>query len=417
MPFKAFVFSAQQHLQSCTGHPFRRSHLYELLAAAFGLRSYAAMTSLGFLTDAGIGPSHPTITPTLLERLSQLGYPSAISLSAAQALTELASVQQLGFIHLEQLQQISIPDSESCDTEDDDWDDWEDEEGEGEEPAESMVPAAIEPLPTLRQLQASPLLITLLEQAADSGCPEVHFILAALHRCKRPNSYLYDEARKGRALSSVERSWVEAYPAEKERFDRYTKHLHYAATHGIRQAALECAEVFNDSRFYQLAEQGTGVVDVWGMIKAAPTEQDRQHWLRVAAERGSWRALEELAYGYEYDSVESESSTWALRQMAEAGDLQAMRELAQLAIDSEDLQQAWLWQHLALLLNEDLTRSTMRAYHEGGFYAGQEYDDDCGGPMYFDGNIGLHLPALDPATDIRVREQAVHMFQALNSPD
>lgn len=413
MPFKALAFSAQQHLQSRTGHPFRRSHLYELLAAAFGLRSHAAMTSLGFLTDTGIGPSRPTITPTLLERLAQLGYPSAISLSAAQALTELASAQQLGFILLEQLQQIAIPDSEPSDTADDDWDDWEDEEGE--EPVESVVPTAIEPLPTLRQLQTSPLLIALLGQAADSGRPEVHFILAALHRCKRPNSYLYDEARNGRTLNSLERSWVEAYPAEKERFDRYAKHLHYAATHGIRQAALEYAEAFNDSRFYQLAEQGTGDLDVWGMIKAAPTEQDRQHWLRLAAEQGSWRALEELAYGYEYES--GESSTWALRQMAEAGNLQAMRELAQLALDSKDLQQAWLWQHLALLLNEDLTRSTMRAYHEGGLYAGRDYDDDCGGPMYFDGNIGLHLPALDPATDLRVREQAVRMFQVINSPD
>lgn len=121
MPFKALAFSAQQYLQSRTGHPFRRSHIYELLAAAFGLRSHAAMTSLGFLTDTGIGPSHPTITPTLLERLAQLGYPSAISLSAAQGLTELASAQQMGFIRLEQLQQIAVLDSEPTDTEDDDW--------------------------------------------------------------------------------------------------------------------------------------------------------------------------------------------------------------------------------------------------------------------------------------------------------
>lgn len=409
MPFKALAFSAQQYLQSRTGHPFRRSHIYELLAAAFGLRSHAAMTSLGFLTDTGIGPSHPTITPTLLERLAQLGYPSAISLSAAQGLTELATAQQMGFIRLEQLQQIAVLDSEPTDTEDDDWDDWEDEEDE--EPNDSVVPAAIEPLPSLRQLQESPLLIALLEQAAESGRPEVHFILAALHRCKRPNSYLYDEACKGRALNSVERNWVEAYPAEKTRFDRYAKHLHYAATHGIRQAALEYAEAFNDSRFYQLAEQETGDVDVWGMIKAAPTEQDRQHWLRIAAEQGFWRALEELAYGY----GSGESSIWALRQMAETGDLQAIRELAQIALDSKDLQQAWLWQHLALLLNEDLTHSTMRAYHDGGLYAGQEYDDDCGGPMYFDGDIGLHLPALDPETDHRIQEQAVHLFQALRS--
>ncbi len=272
-----------------------------------------------------------------------------------------------------------------------------------------MAHVAIEPLPSLIQLQASPLLITLLEQAAESGRPEAHFILAALHRCLRPNSYLYDEALKGRALNSVERSWAETYPAEKKRFDRYADHLHFAATHGIRQAALEYAEAFNDSRFYQLAEQGAGEVDVWGMIKAAPTEQDRQRWLRVAAEQGSWRALEELAYDY----GSGENRTWALRQMCEAGDLHAMREAAQIAIDSKDLQLAWLWQHLALLLSQDLTQSTMRAYHEGGLYAGQEYDDDCGGPMYFDGDSGLHLPALDSETDHRIQEQAAHLFQSL----
>jgi hypothetical protein len=135
--------------------------------------------------------------------------------------------------------------------------------------------------------------------------------------------------------------------------------------------------------------------------------------LQVAGEQGSWRALKELAYGCEYEG--GESSIWALQQMAEAGDLQAMRELAQLALDSNDLQQAWLWQHLALLLNEDFTRSTMRAYHDGGLYAGHDYDDDCGGPMYFDGDEGLNLPPLDPPANQRAREQAARLFASLNA--
>ncbi|MOA04018.1 hypothetical protein D3C78_1235500 [compost metagenome] len=99
--------------------------------------------------------------------------------------------------------------------------------------------------------------------------------------------------------------------------------------------------------------------------------------------------------------------------MAEGGDIDAMRTLAEAAMEGNDLEQAWLWQHLALLLDEDLTRSTLRAYHDGGLYAGQLYDDDCGGPLYVDGDEGLDLPPLDQQADQRARELAARLFEAL----
>jgi hypothetical protein len=406
MPLKAFAFTAQQQLQSRTGHPFRRSHLYELLAASFGLHSHAALIAQGFVTDAGIGPVHPAVSPVLLERLSQLGYPSTLQQAAASTLVELASHTQLGFIHLEQLQQVATPDSSpSRDAdEDDDWDDW--EEGDDDHPDHTTAASPSEPLPSLEQLRNSRLLMTALEQAADAPQAEAHFVLAALHRCKKPNSYLYDESRKGRALSVIEQRWADAYPAEKARFDRYTHHLRCAAALGSRQAALESAVVFDDPGFYRLAEQGSGPIDAWGMINAAPSEQDRHHWLRIAAEQGSWQAIEELAWA---------GDPWALRQMAEGGDIDAMRTLAEAALAGNDLEQAWLWQHLALLLDEDLTRSTLRAYHDGGLYAGQDYDDDYGGPLYVDGDEGLDLPPLDLQADQRAREQAASLFSSLQA--
>lgn len=405
MPLKAFAFTAQQQLQSRTGHPFRRSHLYELLAASFGLHSHAALIAQGFVTDAGIGPVHPAVGPVLLERLSQLGYPSTLQQAASSTLVELASHAQLGFIHLEQLQQVATPNSSpSRDADaDDDWDDWEDDD---DHPEHALAASPVEPLPRLEQLRDSRLLMTALEQAADASQAAAHFVLAALHRCKKPNSYLHDEARKGRALNVIEQRWADAYPAEKARFDRYTHHLRCAATLGSRQAALESAVVFDDPGFYRLAEQGSGPIDAWGMINAAPSEQDRRLWLRIAAEQGSWQALEELAWS---------GDPWALRQMAEGGDLDAMRTLAEKALKGNDPEQAWLWQHLALLLDEDLTRSTLRAYHDGGLYADQLYDDDCGGPLYVDGDEGLDLPPLDPQADQRAREQAARLFAALQA--
>jgi hypothetical protein len=38
MTIKQLAFDAQQHLQAQTGTTFKRSHVYELLAAAFGFK-------------------------------------------------------------------------------------------------------------------------------------------------------------------------------------------------------------------------------------------------------------------------------------------------------------------------------------------------------------------------------------------
>ena len=42
MTIKELAYSAQQHLQASTGSPLKRAHIYELLAASFGFKSYAA---------------------------------------------------------------------------------------------------------------------------------------------------------------------------------------------------------------------------------------------------------------------------------------------------------------------------------------------------------------------------------------
>ena len=43
MTIKELAFSAQQHLQVSTGTQIKRAHIYELMAAAFGFGSYAAL--------------------------------------------------------------------------------------------------------------------------------------------------------------------------------------------------------------------------------------------------------------------------------------------------------------------------------------------------------------------------------------
>lgn len=412
MPFKAIAFSAHQHLENATGQRFRRSHIYELIAAALGERSHAALVSCGYLTDASIGPSFPAITPMLMERLARLGYASTVANDAAAAVVELGSRLHLGFVRTERLLELSSPKSgvhAPCD------DDWEDDLCDPDnEDIESLsaddAPHVSDPL-TLESLRTSPLLMASLSQAAAVGRVDAHFVLAALYRCSKPNRYLYDEALKGRVLNSAEQRWVAAYPAEQEQFDRYARHLHLAATHGSRHACLEYADVFNEPSFYRMAEDGSGPVDAWRMYELAITSQQRERWLREAAEQGLWDALETLGFGHE--SGPAETRVWALRKMAEAGDLEAIRESARLAIGSGRLVDAWLWQHLALMLGKDLTRSTMRAYHDGGHYAGLDYDDEYGGPLYVDGDEGLNMPAIDSEADLRAKDEAQRLFEGL----
>lgn len=59
--------------------------------------------------------------------------------------------------------------------------------------------------------------------------------------------------------------------------------------------------------------------------------------------------------------------------------------------------------YLAEHLGTDLRESTLRAYHDGGMFAGQEYDDDQGGPLYVDGDKGVQLESLSALDDTRAR--------------
>ena len=61
---------------------------------------------------------------------------------------------------------------------------------------------------------------------------------------------------------------------------------------------------------------------------------------------------------------------------------------------------------LSLLHGVDLTRSAMRAYHDGGPNDGEFYHSDFGGPLYVDGEKALVLPALEEAEQRRATSLA-----------
>lgn len=393
MTLKELAHAAQQHLQSHASQPVRRSHVHELLAAAFSYRSWAAFLSDALLADAGAGDAPDGGAAALSGRALQLGYGQADAVGMAGALLSFIAAHQLTCVRWSELHALQAPmapaDEGDADYEDDG------DGGETDDPGLDST-ASVSPTMPRERLLGSPLLLDGLEQAAQ-GDPAVHALLAALYRCERPNPYLHEESLKGRVLSVVERRWVDEYLQLEPRFRRYEQHLKAAARGGVRQAAAEYAGAFDSREFYELAERMTGEVDADQMARIAGTPASRARWLREAAEQGSASALQQLAGG---------GDEWALERLAGQGDSVTLRALAEEALERGDLVRAWVWQHLALLHGVDLTRSTMRAYHDGGPNDGEFYDSDFGGPLYVNGEEALVLPALEEAEQRRATSHA-----------
>ena len=391
MTLREFAHSAQQHLQTLAGLPVKRSHVHELLAAAFGYSSWAAFRSESLLADAGVGERLAGTSPQLIGRAVQLGYGQTASVLLADALVAFAMAQQVSCIRWVDVREalVVVPvlvDESRLDDEDEDWDD----EDEGPQPARIAGPDS-------HPFLSSPLLLDSLEQMAEGADGQVHHVLATLYRCKRPNPYLHEESLKGRPLTRIEQVWVDEYLLAEPRFRKYEAHLKAAALAGVRPAAVEYAAVFDSREFFELAERMTGDVDADRMARIAGTPDARAAWLRTAAEGGSDSALRTLA---------GNGDAWAQERLAEHGDIDALRDLAERAVENGDLMKAWTWQHLALLNGVDLTVSTKRAYHDGGQQHGEFYDSDFGGAMYADGDEGLRLPPLQIAEDQRAKSLA-----------
>lgn len=387
MTLKELAHLAQQTLQTRAGCPVRRSHVHELLAAAFGHGSWAAFLSESVLADAGVGSAPTGGLPGLVGRAVQLGYPQPAA--TALATTVLAFVAEHGLaavpwadLRTALLPAPSIDDTGDLDADDEDGGDEWDDEPDAEVPAEASVALG----PARSELLASPLLLSSLEQAAAASNPQAHHLLASLLRCGRPNPYLYEESLKGRVLTAIERGWVEDYLRLEPRYRKYESHLKAAALGGVRAAALEYGKAFEAPEFIAMADRMTGEVDALEMARVAPSEESRERWLRTAAQQGSRSALEALA---------ADGDAWAEDQVAAWADGHWLRVAAERAIDAGDALRAWTWQYLALERGADLTRSTMAAYHDGGERDGEFYDSDFGGPLYAAGDEALELPEMD----------------------
>lgn len=392
MTLKQLAHTAHHQLQSACGTPMPRSHVHELLAAAFGYGSWAAFRVDCVLCDAGIGDIPPENGPALAGRALQLGLPQHACPVVASTLHGLLLERRIGAMRWHDVEALTRPTASASQgskiegraDEDEDDLDFDDEEA----PAPSPAPAA--------RLAASVLLLH--ELASRDMSPHVHHQLAGAFRCRKPNPYLYEESLKGRVLTKQEQDWVDQYLVDAPQYRAYEHHLRRAALGGVRPAAAEYAGEFEDTTFYERAQQMEGDVDARIMANLAPTAEQRHQWLRAAADQGSYQALDDLAHA---------GDAWAMERLAREGDIDALRALAEQAVAAGDALRAWAYQNFASTLGVDLTESTYRALHSEGEHAGEVYDSDFGGPMHVDGLPAVELPNLDDDGHARARDMAM----------
>lgn len=354
MTIKELAYSAQQYLQSNTDSTFKRSHIYELLAASFGFGSYASLCSESILTQQG---STATLTQQYPEKIIQrsidLGYRSTIADAIASQLPVYLKERNINVVNLSDL--VS-----------DLYDQYQQSGGcpqwEGEFPS---------------------ILIDGLESLASRGEQLAHFGLALIYAPEEEaveGEYWYSQGQRGRELSGVEREWAENYSQHLAQAEKCRFHFQEAARLGDVRALLKLAERFDDPTFFE--KDNTNVsVDVEPLRVVEIAEQlgrmaDVQHWLVIAAK---------------------------------AGDTGAMRRLIE-EFDSADLQRCWTWLYLARLLDTDLTKDAHYAINEDGSL----YDDDVGGPAYVDGEDGVRLDPLSAEQDAVARQYAEKLFNQID---
>ncbi len=373
MTIKELAYSAQKHLQSRSGGSVKRAHVYEMLAAAFGFNSYAALTSDAVFTQRRLHAEAATLdSPAIWQRCIELGYLPDIEDVISSRLPVFVAERKIDVITLPdlaaRLRSRSIFFTASSD--------WNEEDVQDETIGETWA--------GYHHGNVPPILLEGLEAAANNGSPVAHYALALIyvveeddHFREEGSEYWYNQEQHGRVLIGVQKEWADVYAKQLVEAEKHVYHLREAARLGYQYALLELAERFNDPAFFE--RNGGAVVEnpikVSELANRLGRTDDAHHWLTVAAE---------------------------------AGDIDAMRQLIE-GYDNDDLGLCWKWLYLAQLVGTDLALSNYSLVNEDG----TEYDEDVGGPGYPIGEEGVTLAALDAVQEAAARQSAHEAFKLI----
>jgi TPR repeat protein len=376
MTIKEFAYSTQQHLQTTTKGSFKRAHIYELLAAAFGFNSYAALCTKSVFTNVALTEQLSTKHQTLIcNRCVELGYPVDLAEAVSITLKDYLDESEIGVFAIDGL--VALLRTEW----DDNWDIADDESDIDPEDLDDIVESRQALTDAMLE---SPLLLEGLESVAIKGNALSHYALALIQRFSddgeepEPGSeYWYLEAKAGRFVTGVEKEWADSYEAYLAKSQKYVHHLRAAAMLGEPNALLDLADKFNEPTFFELGMDRvfSSPAYVAEIAERLDRPADAKRWLTIAAE---------------------------------SGDTDAMRQLIEV-YDKGDLVRCWTWIYLAQLLGSDLAQDSHYAINEDG----SDYDDDVGGPAFVGGHDGVRLETLSVAQDEAAKKRAQDIYDSI----
>jgi hypothetical protein len=281
MTIKKLAFDAQQHLQAQTGTPFKRSHIYELLAAALGFNTYASLCADHVFTQGGLTSRRPAKHgDSVGRRCLELDHSPQTALLIAQTLPAYLTEREIGAIRIADL--VANLRYETGRVTGHDRDEFENDE-DAEDEDDAVYPWFD------HDAIASPLLLEGLTAAADRGNAHAHYALALIHspsddpydEPSAGSEHWYREERNGRVLTGVEKEWADGYAAMLHRSAKYEHHLRAAGALGHEAALLEMAECFGDPAFFERSP-----TDFFANIDAAHAAEVAEH---LGRHKDAWR--------------------------------------------------------------------------------------------------------------------------------
>lgn len=366
MTVKEQAYAADAYLHARGAASLKRSHMYELLAAAVGYSTYAAFQHDAIWCDVrfNLADIEPDLR-AIRSRCRELGLPTDEEGQVVDALPQFLNSAGYAPVRFDALV-VTVEGDEH----DPDWHQW---------VWTHVVEATHDRFGLSFENQQA--LMQGLEAAAQRGVPAAHLAIAKL---LEPEAILFgDEEDRVRRQVKREGTWTSPYvsfvdiAANGLRVEaKHRHHLLAAARGGDIRALMETAERYGDPAVLELAPSND--MDPISMCDIASRHGDGEkmrYWLTIAAQEGDVGAMLQLILDHD-----------------------------------EPNEQAWVWMYLSRLLEHDLSQDRHVAVNQDGTL----YDDDIGGPAFLGGDDGIELNPLSARVDASARQAATKLFTRIN---
>ena len=175
MTVKELAYAVQRHIQDTIGTDFKRSHAYELLAAAYGFRTFASTQTEWVFSGPSLCERWPSENESNVRaRCRDLGLSVAHAESIAHSLPKYLELNQFGISKISSIYAYLLQKFSAYSPESDDFED-EDEWQEALEEHESV----------LSEIAKSDLLFDEVSRAAERGVDFAQDTLELIHALRK----------------------------------------------------------------------------------------------------------------------------------------------------------------------------------------------------------------------------------------